>query len=134
MHIELDFISSRYSLYHLEHFFCYLMEGVNISPSLKHKIRLCFTEAVTNAVVHGNQYNDSKKVWISLLNNHETISFQIKDEGCGFDMKRLLNPLDEINLHKPNGRGVFLIKELSDYCSYELSDNCLKMEFKIVES
>ncbi|MFN5849073.1 MAG: ATP-binding protein [Chitinophagales bacterium] len=65
------------SLYHLEHFFCYLMEDVPLPPDLRHKVRLCFQEAVTNAVVHGNQYDENKYVHISLAQDTDKLILKI---------------------------------------------------------
>lgn len=129
--MELEFISERYSLYHLEHFFCYLMEGINVDYTLKHKIRLCFQEAVTNAVSHANQYDDSKKVQIQLLPTDTELILTVRDEGMGFDMEEILNPTRTENLSKQGGRGIFLIKEYSTSCSYLQEEKKLIMKFNL---
>jgi serine/threonine-protein kinase RsbW len=124
----LEFLSSRYSLYHLEHFFCYLMEDVNVSPALRHTVRLCFQEAVTNAVVHGNRYDEKKYVQISLIQDTDKLILKIKDEGKGFQLDQIHNPLEQTNLNLPGGRGIFLIKEYANFLDYT-EENTLVMEF-----
>jgi len=124
----LEFLSSRYSLYHLEHFFCYLMEDVNVSPALRHAVRLCFQEAVTNAVVHGNRYDEKKYVQISLIQDTDKLILKIRDEGQGFNLDQTLNPLEKTNLNLPGGRGIFLIKEYANFLDYT-EENTLVMEF-----
>ncbi|MBL7789835.1 MAG: ATP-binding protein [Chitinophagales bacterium] len=130
--MELDFLSSQYSLYHLEHFFCYLMEDVAVSAELRHKIRLCFQEAVTNAVVHGNKSDESKYVHISLSLLENRLVFRIKDEGQGFDLMQIECPLQDKNLTQPRGRGLFLINEYADTYSYVNEEKTLVMEFSLL--
>jgi serine/threonine-protein kinase RsbW len=128
--MELEFLSSRYSLYHLEHFFCYMMEGVELSHDLRHKVRLCFQEAVTNAVVHGNQYDEKKYVHISLIQDANKLILKISDEGQGFQLDQIRNPLEKTNLNLPGGRGIFLIKEYANFLDY-IEGNTLVMEFEL---
>ncbi|MFN6348980.1 MAG: ATP-binding protein [Chitinophagales bacterium] len=128
--MDLEFLSSRYSLYHLEHFFCYLMEDVSLPPDLRHKVRLCFQEAVTNAVVHGNQYDENKYVHISLAQDTDKLILKIRDEGNGFDIGQTRNPLEQTNLNLPGGRGIFLIKEYANFLDYT-EGNTLVMEFEM---
>lgn len=107
------------------------MEDVRVSDELRHKIRLCFQEAVTNAVVHGNKYDETKYVHVSLNQNAEKLIFQIKDEGAGFDLQSIENPLEEKNLTIAGGRGLFLIKEYTESYTYLPNEKALIMEFHI---
>ncbi len=106
------------------------MEDVNVSPDLRHKVRLCFQEAVTNAVVHGNQYDEKKYVHVSLIQDTDKLILKIKDEGQGFDLDQTHNPLEKTNLNLPSGRGIFLIKEYANFLDYT-EGNTLVMEFVI---
>lgn len=129
--MELEFISDRYSLYHLEHFFCHLMEDISVSMDLRHKIRLCFQEAVTNAVVHGNQYDDTKYVYIRLDLLDKKLIIKIKDEGTGFETNKIKNPLQDQNLKAFGGRGLFIIREYADAFEYSQAENTMTMEFAV---
>jgi len=106
------------------------MEDVAISPELRSAVRLCFQEAVTNAVVHGNQYDEKKYVHISLHQNEDKLIFKIRDEGTGFHIENVRNPLEKKNLTLPGGRGLFLIKEYADLLDYT-QENTLIMEFRL---
>ena len=130
--MELDFLSNKYSLYHLEHFFCHLMEDIAVSSELRHKIRLCFQEAVTNAVVHGNLSSEEKYVHINLDQIEHRLVFKIKDEGKGFEINQIECPLQEQNLTQPRGRGLFLIKEYADRFDYLTKEKTLIMEFNLI--
>lgn len=107
------------------------MEDVPVHAELRHKIRMCFQEAVTNAVVHGNQCDESKYVRIFLVHNDSKITMEVSDEGQGFDLTKISNPLKEEQITKPSGRGLFLIKEFSENFSYSPEEKKLRMEFKI---
>lgn len=100
-----------------------------MSDELRHKIRLCFQEAVTNAVVHGNKYDETKYVHVSLNQVGDKLIFQVKDEGVGFDLEHVDCPLKEGNLDIPRGRGLFLIKEYTNDFSYSSEESVLRMEF-----
>lgn len=106
------------------------MEDVNVSPALRHTVRLCFQEAVTNAVVHGNKYDEKKYVHISLTQDTNKLILKIRDEGQGFDIDQTRNPLEKANLNLPGGRGIFLIKEYADFLDYT-EGNTLVMEFEL---
>lgn len=129
--MELEFLSNKYSLYHLEHFFCYLMEDITVTDELRHQMRLCFQEAVTNAVVHGNQCDESKYVHISMSKDDNKLVLSIKDEGEGFDMQQVRNPLTDENLVIPGGRGLFLMRTLSDHLQYDLFNRVLSITFNL---
>src|SRR6266852_3871743 len=70
-----------------------------------HQIGMAVRETMVNAVVHGNRYNSRKKVHLSVV---------IADEGEGFDMNALPNPLAEENLLRQSGRGLLLIQAFVD--------------------
>jgi serine/threonine-protein kinase RsbW len=82
------------------------------------KILIAVTEAVNNAIIHGNGENPEKKVMVSFEKKEDMLFFRIKDEGCGFFPDNLPDPTDPENRDKPNGRGVFLMKNLADSCEF----------------
>jgi serine/threonine-protein kinase RsbW len=77
-------------------------------------ILIAVTEAVTNAIVHGNKNNTTKFVLISVDKIKKEVVFTVVDEGGGFDFTNLPDPTAPENIEKPNGRGIFLMKNLSD--------------------
>ncbi|HET6245317.1 MAG: ATP-binding protein [Bacteroidetes bacterium] len=91
-------------------------------------ILVTLTEAVNNAIYHGNKSNPDKKVFISFKAINNELFFTIKDEGTGFDFNNLPDPTDPLNIEKPNGRGVFLMRHLSD--AIEFKDNGTTVNIK----
>ena len=77
-------------------------------------ILIAVTEAVNNAIIHGNQNNPIKLVEITVDKITNEVIFSITDQGGGFDFTNLPDPTAPENLEKPDGRGVFLMKNLSD--------------------
>ncbi|MBM3775417.1 MAG: ATP-binding protein [Acidobacteria bacterium] len=79
-----------------------------------HRIATAVRECVVNAVAHGNQYSRHKKVRLSLLASADRLTVVVADQGEGFDIDELPNPLAEENLLRSSGRGLFLIHAFMD--------------------
>jgi serine/threonine-protein kinase RsbW len=77
------------------------------------------TEAVNNAIHHGNKGNADKFVKIGFESENNLLVFSVEDEGEGFDHGSLPDPTDPTNLDKLSGRGVFLMTQLSDMIRFE---------------
>lgn len=77
-------------------------------------VKLALEEALTNAMRHGNALSSSLKVDVSIELYPGKIIMDIRDEGKGFDFQNLPDPTDKMNVDKPSGRGVFLMRRLMD--------------------
>lgn len=96
------------------------------------RIMLALSEAVTNAIVHGNKEDESKTVTIrSRLENKGRLKISVEDEGEGFDMEELPDPLKDENLLKEGGRGVYLIEQYTDGMAYNEKGTRITMTFEI---
>jgi serine/threonine-protein kinase RsbW len=84
-----------------------------ISDESYGNILIALTEAVNNAIHHGNKSNPNKMVNLSYEMVDGILTFDIEDEGLGFDYNHLPDPTHPQNIEKPHGRGVFLMKNLS---------------------
>jgi serine/threonine-protein kinase RsbW len=71
-------------------------------------------EATINAVLHGNEYDPTRHIEVSLENTGTDLKISIADEGTGFDPSKVPDPLKEENLLRGTGRGIFLIRSLMD--------------------
>ncbi len=78
------------------------------------KIGIAVREAMVNAIVHGNRYNENKKVRFSVVKHSERLTVRVADEGEGFDFEHLPDPLAPENLMRASGRGIFLIRSFMD--------------------
>jgi len=88
------------------------------------------TEAVNNAIQHGNKYDADRKVSISYEVDSDQIAFTISDEGTGFDYMNIPDPTNPDNLEKPSGRGVFLMKHLADQIIFSDNGKVVELYFK----
>ena len=79
-----------------------------------HWIGMSVRESVTNAIQHGNKLDQTKRVEISFEVAPEQLDISVRDQGAGFPIDRLPNPLDPENLLKPSGRGIFYIRSFMD--------------------
>ncbi len=84
-----------------------------------HKVMVALTEAVNNAIVHGNKANRKKKVYVVCEVLPGWLLFVINDQGKGFRPDRVANPLKEENLLRESGRGIFLMRTLMDRVEFE---------------
>jgi serine/threonine-protein kinase RsbW len=78
------------------------------------KIGMAVRESMVNAVVHGNRYNANKKVRFCVSKNAGKLTVRIADEGEGFDIENLPDPLAPENLFRSSGRGISLIRSFMD--------------------
>ena len=79
-----------------------------------HWIGMSVRETVTNAIQHGNKLDLSKKVDICFGVLPDRLSISVRDQGSGFRVEAIPNPLDNDNLLKPSGRGIFYIRTFMD--------------------
>src|SRR5271167_1585543 len=70
-----------------------------------HRIGMSVRECMVNAVVHGNQYDTRKKVYLVVRRKQDQIEILIGDEGGHFDHAKVPDPLAEDNLLRQSGRG-----------------------------
>lgn len=85
-----------------------------VSEELAFGIEMALREAVTNAMVHGNQENESKSVEV-IFNCHDNeLEFEVRDQGEGFDPSKVPDPTNAENLLKTSGRGIFLMRTFMD--------------------
>jgi serine/threonine-protein kinase RsbW len=77
-------------------------------------------EALANAIIHGNQEDPRKRVYVAVrCSFYGEISITVRDEGQGFDPGVLLDPTDRNNLLLSHGRGIYLIRTVMDQVSFE---------------
>ncbi len=79
-----------------------------------HKLGMAVHESIVNAVVHGNRYNARKKVHLEVANALDRLTVTVTDEGEGFELTALPDPVAEQNLLQQSGRGIFLIRTFVD--------------------
>lgn len=108
-----------------------IAQNFDLSQKQYGDILISVTEAVNNALIHGNQNDDSKCVKMQVHKEDSTLMIQIVDEGDGFDHSNLPDPTAPENIANPNGRGVFLIHQLCDQVEYKDQGRKVEMSFQL---
>lgn len=110
----LEFPSKGENITIVERLVDQLCDQHNISEEFYGNILIAITEAVNNAIYHGNRLDAEKNVVVRYTATKDQFVFIIEDDGPGFDYENIPDPTSPENLEKPNGRGVFLMRHLAD--------------------
>lgn len=94
-------------------------------------ILISLTEAVNNAIIHGNKADENKKVRINLEQSKSELAVSVTDEGPGFDPSDIPDPTKPENLECCGGRGVLIMNSLADRLSYRNNGSTVEMIFTL---
>lgn len=101
----------------------------NLEQKYFNKIYLCISEAVVNSIKHGNKNDLNKTISIVVNCDENELNILIEDEGNGFDLNTISDPTCKNNLKNESGRGIFIIKALTNKIEYNEKGN--RIQFKI---
>ena len=113
----------------IESFIDNAKEKYHLDDDMYGNIMIAVTEAVNNAIKHGNANDKSKNVFLSLFLDESLLRFVIKDEGSGFNYEDLPDPTSPQNIEKLGGRGIFLMKHLSDEVDFKENGRVVELSF-----
>ncbi len=105
-----------------------------VSDDQFYNLVVAMTEAVANAIVHGNKSDSGKRVRYSLECRQEGIFCAVEDEGEGFDLDKVDDPILPENILREGGRGMFLIRALMKDLQVERTDTGSRVEFLCVRT
>lgn len=80
----------------------------------QHKIGMAVRESMVNAVHHGNRYDPNKTARLRMEIEGRKLIVTVTDQGPGFDVTVVPDPVSQENLLKQSGRGIFLIRAFMD--------------------
>lgn len=98
-------------------------QSIGVHEDVYGNVLIAVTEAVNNAIIHGNKNDVSLNVGVNVFDAPVSFCFNVSDTGNGFDYDSLPDPTSPENLEKENGRGVFLMRNLADEVVYNDSGN-----------
>ena len=114
----------------VERFVEQICDEHNIYNNYYANILLSVIEAYTNAVEHGNKYDENKSVKIEFSSESNGLAFSIEDEGSGFEIENIPDPTNLEN-EGVEGRGLFMINSLADQVELEDNGSKIKLQFLI---
>ncbi|MDR0983227.1 MAG: ATP-binding protein [Culturomica sp.] len=115
----------------VENFIDSLAENFGLATEQLGNISLSVIEAVNNAILSGNKQDENKHVTITAKQEDNKIFITIQDEGDGFDYENIPDPTLPDNLHKVTGRGLFVMKMLSDEMIFEENGSKVTLVFNL---
>ena len=85
-----------------------------VDPSIITDFAISVSELVNNAIIHGNGSDVSKEVTVRISITGSELRVTVCDQGRGFDPSQVDNPINDDNLLKEVGRGIFIVKSFVD--------------------
>ncbi len=131
--IEFELPSSISPMHSILDYLLKRVEKLGVIKPEQSNLFVALDEAFVNAVKHGNKFNAQKLVRITAELSSKEASFTVEDEGEGFDVNSIPDPLDPENLFKTSGRGVLFIYNIMDEVKYNDRGNRLTMVKKAQE-
>lgn len=95
-----------------------ILSKTQMSEDKLNNLDLSVSEALSNAMVHGNKLDPSKKVVVVLKVYEDRIELNIKDEGDGFKPEDVPDPTKPENILKDSGRGIYIMNSFLDDVYY----------------
>jgi serine/threonine-protein kinase RsbW len=117
----LEIESNPNNLITVEEFVNYFSKELKLDEEKLPGLLLAVTEAVTNAIIHANKCDETKKVTMNVLKDDHKLIITVKDEGKGFDPAKVPDPTAPENLLKDSGRGLYLMKIYMDELKYNIT-------------
>ena len=108
-----------------------IVEAYGVDTEMYGNILISLTEAVNNAIIHGNDHDENKNVIVRLRKNEKYLNFAVSDEGSGFNFNDLPDPTAPENILKIGGRGVFLMRQLADLVIFSDEGSTVEVQFKL---
>lgn len=116
--LEISISSEISNIVKVENFIESFVEYFQLPPDLFGKISLAVIEAVNNAILSGNRRIPEKLVTLTAERTDNKFRVTVSDEGEGFDYTDIPDPTLPDNINKVTGRGLFLMKTLSDELNF----------------
>lgn len=128
--LNLTIKSSPCQIKHIESFVKDMMCKCKFDQEVYDNILISLTEAVNNAIIHGNKTNIEKLVRVDCKEKTQKIVLRISDEGDGFNPTQVKDPTLVENIECCGGRGVFIMKQLSDDIQFLDNGRTVELHFK----
>lgn len=119
----------------IEHAVEYVVQRCCACEGYERKLRLNFrvglTEALSNAMLYGNEQDPRKRVRLEVTLGDAEIKVRVTDEGPGFDPQKVPDPTTPANVVKPGGRGLFLMRQLMDEVHFNDRGNSVTLVLRL---
>ncbi len=94
---------------------------LNFDEEARDDLSIAITELFNNALHHGNQEDEHKKITVTYRLLKSGLQISVRDEGVGFNPQKIRDPLADENLLRTSGRGLFLVEQLVDDLRFNIT-------------
>ncbi len=108
-----------------------ILSSVSLSEEVLNNLSLAISEALANAMVHGNKLDPNKNVVITVDIFDKKIELSIKDSGQGFKPEEVPDPTKPENILRDSGRGIFIMQSFVDDLYYSFSEEGTELKLVI---
>ena len=127
----LNIVSKVESLREVEKLVDEVSAACKMSSEVYGNVMIATLEGANNAILHGNKLDAKKDVKIAFKWSPIKLELEVKDQGNGFNYKDIPDPTAPWNVEKVNGRGVFLMKKLSDEIIFRENGRIVNLIFNL---
>ncbi|NOY06251.1 MAG: ATP-binding protein [Chlorobi bacterium] len=128
---SLNIASVRTNVHELEPFLERIRTEFEFDEDMYSRSLIALTEAVNNAIIHGNKDDPDKLVYVRCRCSPDRIEYVVRDSGKGFDPENLSDPTREENLLREGGRGVYIIKTVADEYEFHRKPEGMEVVFRV---
>lgn len=128
-HLEIE--SDTRNLITVEEFINYFAVELNLKEDKINALLISITEAITNAIRHGNKSDKNKLVFIEVTVEDEYLVIKVKDQGEGFNPGEIPDPTHPENLLKDSGRGIYLMRIYLDEIKFNKTNDGMETILKM---
>ncbi len=124
--------SKPQSVREIESIVQHIAREIGLSEEKFGDMYISLTEAVTNAIKHGNAEDENKYIELEIIRKAPgSVAFRITDQGQGFDYQNLPDPTADQNLRQCGGRGVMIMQTLADELYFQDNGRTVELHFKL---
>lgn len=131
MEKEIVVNSSIENLRIIEKFVDEISSEIKLNSESYGNVLIAILEASNNAIVHGNKLDENKLVKINAHFQNGVLIITVEDQGPGFNFNSIPDPTEPKNIENISGRGVFLMRKLSDSVEFRENGRIVDLRFKI---
>ncbi len=100
-----------------------------IEAKRKTAMKLCLDEAIKNAMLHGNHGDPDLRVTLKVYRMPQSFWIVVGDQGKGFDLETVPDPVGDFGVWQESGRGIHLIQHYTKAIEYWNGGSTLAMCF-----
>lgn len=128
---ESEFKSDPKEISKVEPFLQMISKAARLDDGTFYRLLVAGTEAINNGILHGNKSDPHKSVVVFCTIDSSELVIRVKDQGKGFKPEDVPDPLEEKNLMKTSGRGIFLMRSLMDKVAFSVTSEGTEVELVI---